>query len=121
MATLRVTTRLRNETEGFERGKAATSVTTTGTHMQWERITVGTSEEELTINADITAGSDPGYAHFVNTDATNYVQVGMSTGAYFMRLKAGESAVLPLDPGITSLFLKANTASVQLEILIFER
>lgn len=119
MATLRITTRLRNDTDAFERQIASTSVTTTGAHFDWRRVSVGTTEESFSISGDLTNGT--GFAHFFNADSTNYVQVGIGTGAYFMRLKAGEHAVLPLDNAVTTLYLKANTASVDLEIYVTER
>ena len=119
MATLRISTRLRNETDGIERSIQGTSVTTTGARFQWERRIVGTVEESLTISGDLSNGT--GFAHFYNADSTNYVQVGIGAGAYFMRLKAGEHALLPLDNAVTTLYLKANTANVELEVFITER
>lgn len=119
MATLKISTRLRNETDGFERSLQGTSVTTTGARFQWQRVIVGTTEETLAVSGDLSNGT--GYAHFYNADSTNYVQVGIGTGAYFMRLKAGEHAILPIDNAITTLYLKANTASVELEVFITER
>ena len=119
MATLKISTRLRNETDGFERSIQGTSITTTGGRFQWQRVIVGTAEETLAVSGDLSNGT--GFAHFYNADGTNYVRVGMATGAYFMRLKAGEHAVLPLDNAVTTLYLKANTANVELEIFITER
>ncbi len=119
MPTLRITTKLRNDTSQVERAQNGVEVTTAGGRFQWERRIVGTSEESLSISSDLSNGT--GYAHFVNCDSTNYVQVGISAGSYFMRLKAGEPAILPLDNGVTTLYLKANTASVELEVLVTER
>lgn len=121
MPQLLVTTKVRQQTEGYERGFTNTSTTTTGAHVQVLRQTIGTSEEEIAIAADITGGSDPGYCLIYNADATNYVQVGVSTGAYFARLKAGQSAVVPLDSAVTSLFLKANAAACDVEVWIWEQ
>lgn len=119
MATLRISTKLRNDTASIERAQNATEVTTTGARFQWERRIIGTTEETLTVSGDLSNGT--GFVHFLNCDSTNYVQVGISTGAYFMRLKAGEPALLPLDNAVTTLYLKANTANVELEIYITER
>jgi hypothetical protein len=85
------------------------------------RQTVGTSEEEIAIAADITGGSDPGFCLLYNADATNYLQVGVATTAYVLRLKAGQCAVLPLDSAVTSLFCKANTGACDLEVWIWEQ
>lgn len=62
-----------------------------------------------------------GYAHFRNLDATNYIEIGVQVSAAFypfMKLKAGESAVLRL--GTNAPYALANTASVRLEHWIVE-
>ena len=121
MATsLRITTKIRNDTDKWERGEQSVSVTTTGDHLQLAKHTIGTSEESITIASYITGGEGPGFCHIYNSDATNYVQIGISTGAYFGKLKAGESACLRLDAGVTTLYLKANTAACKVEVLIYE-
>jgi hypothetical protein len=59
-----------------------------------------------------------GLTAFKNLDTTNYVDIGPdSAGAIvpFIRLKAGEVAILRLKPGITWR-TQANTASVRLEV-----
>lgn len=57
-----------------------------------------------------------GFVWIQNLDATNYVQVGYSTGVYGQRLRAGgPPAMLELDPG-TTLYLKANTATCRVDI-----
>lgn len=121
MPTLKITAKVRNDTSNYERGVAAATVTTTGAHVQVLRNTIGTTEETIAIAGDITGGQGPGYAFIYNADATNYVQVGIATGAYFMRLKAGESATLPLDSAISTLYLKSNTAACDVEVWIWER
>lgn len=119
MATLKISTRLRNDTDGIERATNGVSVTTTGARFQWQRMIVGTTEETITVSADLSNGT--GFAHFYNADGTNYIQVGIGAGAYFMRLKAGESAILPLDNAVTTIYVKANTAAAELEYYITER
>lgn len=79
---------------------------------------VGTSEQDLTVPADIAT---LGYAFLQNLDATNYVEYGpKSSGAMvpFGKLKAGEVACVRLDPGIT-LRWKADTAPVKVQITIY--
>ena len=121
MATLKLTTRVRNDTYAYERGVNGTTITTTGNHVQVLRSTIGTAEETINIAGDITGGQGPGFCFIYNADATNYVQVGIATGAYFMRLKAGEAATLPLDSAISTLYAKADTAACDLELWIWER
>lgn len=120
MASLKVTAKVRNDTNNYERGTSAATVTTTGNHVQVTRQTIGTTEETIAIASDITGGQGPGYVFMANADATNYVQIGISTGAYFAKLKAGESATLRIDPAVTTLYCKANTAAVDLEVWIWE-
>lgn len=73
-------------------------------------VQVGTAEEtlekgELTLN---------GYALFYNTDETNYIEIGDTTGVYQLKLLAGEFALLRLNTW-ANVFAKANTAAVNLE------
>ena len=60
----------------------------------------------------------PGYLFIRNADATNYVQVGFATTVYHIRLKAGQVALLPIEPGETDIFLKANTAACDVELYL---
>ena len=121
MASLQLTVRLYDTTERIDRNLSGVADTTTGEHFQHVVQTVGTSEETLAIASDITGGSDPGWCLIVNRDATNYCQIGISTGAYFAQRGAGQSMLVQLDPAVTDLYLKAHTAAVKLEIYIRER
>jgi hypothetical protein len=75
---------------------------------------IGTSEESVGLGELANIG----YAIFHNMDATNYVEVGLATGVYQIKLKAGQWALLPLDG--SAVFAKANTAAVNLEYFISE-
>jgi len=81
-----------------------TWVTTYGSDDRFHSI--GTTEESITFT-DISVN---GWVKLVNEDATNYVQVGFSTGVYGIRLKPGFFAEFFLEPGAT-IYLKANTAA----------
>ena len=115
--TLRVQAYVGNDTDGGGAGNKAFTVTTTGNGSWSQKGSVGTSEEEWTIGAEV---GDAGYCTVRNFDATNYVQVGFATTAYSMRLKAGQSAVFPLEPSQGSLFLKANTAACVVQVVVTE-
>jgi hypothetical protein len=78
-------------------------------------ISVGTSEESTAFPELTTEG----WLYMQNNDATNYVQWGFSTGVYGGRLKAGESALFRMEPGLT-LYLKANTAACNVLVAGFE-
>lgn len=92
-------------------------ITQTGKRINDYLISVGTSEQTLAINGSGT----PGFLMFQNQDATNYVQIGISTGVYVWRPKAGQFVnPFPIDPGVTTLYLKANTAAVLTRIAVIE-
>lgn len=93
------------------------SITQTGKRINDYLVSVGTSEQTLAING---AGT-PGIIMMQNQDATNYVQIGIATTVYTWRLKAGEFAFpFRIDPGVTTLYLKANTAAVLTRIAVIE-
>lgn len=78
---------------------------------------VGTSEEPLNL-ADVGTGC---MCMLWNRDATNYVQVfAESGGTPLIRIKAGMPAIFSLDPLSTAPQVKANTAAVELEVLLVE-
>lgn len=82
-------------------------------------LTVGTSEEDLTIT-DVTT---PGLLILRNTDATNYVQFGPKSGTMVAvgRLQPqGLPAVIPLDNSVT-ITLIANTAACKVKWLVVNR
>ena len=81
--------------------------------------TIGTSAETVVVSADLTAY---GYAYFRNLNATNFITIGPdSTGQIdFLKLLAGEYAIVPLKPGIT-IKATADTAACDLQYLVYDR
>ena len=71
---------------------------------------IGTSEETLS-TGDMTTY---GWLFVRNLDATNYIQLGFSTGVYGCRLEPGEPALFRAEPAAT-IYLKANTAACNLQ------
>ena len=120
MAVLNISNRIYNSTDLWDRREAGRDSTQTGTALDHRRISIATSEVEVTLASDITGGEGPGWAWIKNHGATNYVQIGFATTVYSIRLAVNESILLKLDPGVTSLFLKANTAAVDVELLVYE-
>lgn len=116
--TLQVRAIIRNSTTGGASGLDSISVTTTGNGAWSRKESVATTEEEWTIDAN--AIGDAGYCVIRNFDPTNYVQVGFATTVYNLRLKAGQCAVLPLEPATASLFLKANTGACVVSVEVIE-
>lgn len=100
-----------------ERLRVTVDIATTGDHIAAGRLSIGTSEETISIPADI---GDAGQMVLINRDDTNYVKVGISTGAYFGRLLPGVPAVVGLEPAIDTLYLVADTADCDVQYLIHE-
>jgi hypothetical protein len=69
---------------------------------------------------DVSALTTAGWSYFCNTDATNYVDIGVQVGGTFyplLKLKAGESTIARL--GTNAPYARANTAAVNLQYFIF--
>lgn len=74
-------------------------------------VDIGTSEETISFGDCV-----PGYVQMINTDATNYVEFGGSTGVYVGRLAAaGGMALFQLNTAAT-LYMRANTATCKVKI-----
>lgn len=74
-------------------------------------VDVGTVEETIGFG-DIT----PRYVFVKNLDATNFVDIGFSTGVYGISLLAGETGVFPLKSGAT-VYAKADTAGCTVQVI----
>jgi len=91
------------------------SVTVTGDAMVKSVQEVGTSEETLAIGDCATVG----YMIVKNLDATNYVELGVSTGVYHVKLLAGESALIRWNDA-SAIYALANTAACDVEYIAVE-
>jgi hypothetical protein len=91
------------------------SVTCSGAQYQIATQAIGTSDESVAINSDI---SSLGYIYVRNLDGTNYVELGYTSGTYFGKLKAGEACVFRAGAGLTTLHAKANTATCDIEYFV---
>ncbi len=94
-------------------------VTVSGADYSDQTQDVGHSAHEaLAINSDIgTAGQ----VQIRNLDITNFVEVGLEVAATFyplLKLKPGEVQLWRLSTGAP--FVKANTATVKIQALVFE-
>jgi hypothetical protein len=79
--------------------------------------TVGTSHEALVLGDVASCGA----AYFLNTDATNYVDIGVDVSGTFyglIRLMPGEYAFCP-RLATNAPYARANTSAVNLEYYIF--
>ena len=69
----------------------------------------------------LTGLTNPHLIILHNLDVTNYVEAGFVTTVYGMRLRpASFPSCFAINTGITSIFLKANTASCKVRIVAIE-
>lgn len=97
---------------------ATTKVTQTTMGFHAPVVSVGTSEEDLSLG-DIGTN---GFVYLKNLDSANYVKYGPKSGGSmveFGRLKAGEVAILRLAPGVTWRWV-ADTAAVKVLVKAYE-
>jgi len=79
---------------------------------------IGTGSHEAVAVGDV---STPGWAIFRNLDDTNFVEIGIDVGATFYpiaKILPGEPAAFRLSS--STLYAKADTATVKLEFTILE-
>ena len=101
---------------GAETQKAESKqVTVTGDAFTQGVQAIGITEEEVVQGADV---GTPGYVYVKNMDATNYVELGSTTGVYDIKLKAKEFALWRHNSA--TLYAKANTAICNIEYIIVE-
>ena len=86
----------------------------TGSKYQAGVQAVGTSEESLDKNDVVTIG----YLAVRNMSATNFVQLGITTGVYTIKLFPGKGCVIPWNGQYT--YIKADTSSCDVEYLMTE-
>lgn len=91
------------------------TVTVSGTPYFQQVQNINTSEEQLAFG-DV---STPGWCFLKNLDATNYVEIRPATGvADLIRLNALEFCLFRFAADCTAPYAIANTAAVNLEILL---
>lgn len=92
--------------------------TMTGDRADRRTQAVGTTYEAIAVG-DI---SSAGWARFKNLDGTNYVEIGLEVAAAFygfVKLLPGETSG-PMRLSTLSIFGRANTAGVNLEVMLIE-
>jgi hypothetical protein len=81
--------------------------------------TIATTETTVTI----TGLTTPKICILQNLNATNYCEVGFATTVYPMRLfptGTGLPNIITLNTGTTVLYMKANTASVKVRVMVLD-
>lgn len=100
-------------------GTLSDTIDMTGTDMGTVTQAIGTSNEALDIPVDVT-----GDVHLCvkNLDATNYVEIFKDSGNSHLlsKLQPGEACLLMGVPSSTSLYGRANTAAVQVQLWVTE-
>ena len=112
MSTLNINATISDASTGINRAGRATTVTV-GNKLDYRRIDALTSEVTHTIDTSI---GDAGWCMIVNEDETNFVEVGFATTVYPMKLLAGQFALIPLTPATSALYLKADTATCEVDV-----
>ncbi len=80
-----------------------------------QRQNIGTADETLALGDVAT----PGFFVACNRDATNYLEIGHTSGTYSIKLKAGELCAFRVGSAMASaIHAKANTAACDLEYFL---
>jgi hypothetical protein len=114
------TVNIQTSISGIESGttvSASATIAAAGSGADLRTLEIGTSEVEVTFGAQI---GNAGVCVLKNLASANYVEVGFATGAYPLKILAGQFAVIPLAPATDSLFLKANTAAAMVQLYVHE-
>jgi hypothetical protein len=74
-------------------------------------VDVGTTEESISFG-DIA----PGFVRLTNSDATNFVEVGFSTGVYGATLLKSGGVMLFYRKSGTTVYVKADTATCKVQV-----
>lgn len=108
-----------SSTTVVEAGKpTARNYATTNSAVYRDRRSITTAEVTISIPSSI---GDAGLCYIENLDATNFLEVGFATGNYPIRIPKGQFAQFWLAPATATLYLKADTAAVEADLVVFER
>jgi hypothetical protein len=75
---------------------------------------IGTADETLALGEI----SSLGWMIAKNLDATNFVEIGHTSGTYSIKLKAGEFCSFRIGSGMTAIHAKSDTAACLLQYLL---
>ena len=93
----------------IDRQTGTTQFDISGTEIKTGVVSIATSDTTVTIP------SAPGYCYVKNLDATNFIQVGPDATNWFLKLKAGQWSIFPING--TALHAKADTSACNLEFI----
>ena len=116
-ASLKISAELRDTDIGMTRKVSNVAVTTSNDGWDFRKVSVTTSEYTFTIDTGI---GDAGLCMLYNADSTNFVQYGFATTVYHQRILGGHVALFQLEPGTAAIYLKADTATCEVEVYVRE-
>ncbi|MDH3563105.1 MAG: hypothetical protein OEN49_06885 [Gammaproteobacteria bacterium] len=123
MADFTVTTSFSDSVTGMSLSRSDT-FTLTGNDVGHGMADVTSGEYTVTLSAFAVGVGSAGYVfvknHALSESAEDYVDVGVATTAYFMRLFPGMSGILPIAPATTAIYLIANQGVIPVEIYVRE-
>ena len=89
----------------------------TGSEMTQHTQSIGTTAETLSLG-DITGV--PGAIVIKNLDATNYIELGGDSGLTVFKIKLLAGQFVAFQPTAATIYAKANTAAVRVQIVATE-
>lgn len=109
--------------QSFTYADGSTTITTipskstsiTQTNAQKYELAKSVTTSEVSVSPSVTTN---GECVIYNRDSTNYIEVGTTSGDYPIKIKAGRDCRFMLNAGKT-LYLKANTATCQADIIVW--
>lgn len=93
------------------------NLTMTGDDMLNQTQVIGTTAELVSFG-DITGA--PGLVIIKNLDATNYVEIGGDSGLTVFKLKLLPGQYHQFQPSSATMYAKANTADVRIQVIATE-
>lgn len=98
-------------------GSTTKQVTLTGAG-QWSNTQViGTAAEQIAYPGDLTTEGIT-FVYFKNDDSTNYVEIALDNFTnIFLKLLAGQAALIRAHTGNPTHYARANTANINLRIV----
>jgi hypothetical protein len=98
-------------------GTTVKFVTLTGVQQWANTQAIGTSPELIAYPSDLTIEGIT-FIYFKNDDATNYVEIALDSFTnIFLKLLAGQAAIIRAHTGNPTHYARANTAAVNLRIV----
>ena len=93
------------------------NLTMTGNEMVQSTQSIGTTAETLNLG-DITGA--PGALIIKNLDATNFIEIGGDSGLTIFKITVKKGQFAAFQPSSATIYAKADTAAVRIQIIATE-